>query len=291
MAQRNSAEPVRPIFRITRVGPTLASDIEFQATKNKKWTCEEHRAFLEGIKRYGKEWKEIQRMVKTRTRPQIRTHAQNFCIKVEKLADHIDPIQFIKEKPIGFFLSEEFQNGNRRVDASELMVKKPPLAGGDERKAARSGSKDKEFEGQDCGKESEKCSDLKGPCEESKDRHDRIHHSQQSSTHPRMEASPLLNTMKPQKGNMPTVQPLEQSLPCVSEKTHQYRLLMQQLAEIQERAESEYNSVKDILHSDKEFEKYWNTIHKASTSLRNMVNDLAYMHMYRLDRPFGDYST
>eukprot|EP00826_Nyctotherus_ovalis_P057654 TRINITY_DN7891_c0_g1_i4.p1 TRINITY_DN7891_c0_g1~~TRINITY_DN7891_c0_g1_i4.p1 ORF type:complete len:241 (-),score=23.45 TRINITY_DN7891_c0_g1_i4:86-808(-) len=215
-------------------------------------------------------------------RDRIRTHAQNFCIKIEKLADYIDPIKFIKEKPTDFFLSKEFQNG--------LIVKKPPSVGGHEGKAARSGSKKRESERRDCGKESEKCNDLKGSCEESKDRHDKIHHLR-PSTHPRTKTNSLFNIVEPQKKSMPTVQPLEQSLSCISEKAYQYYLLMQQLTEIQERVESEYSSVKGILCSDKEFEKYWNAIHKASTSLKNMVNDLAYMHMYKLDKPFGDHST
>ena len=41
-----------------------------------RWTSEEHRLFLEGIMIYGKNWKKIQPLIKTRTLIQIRTHAQ-----------------------------------------------------------------------------------------------------------------------------------------------------------------------------------------------------------------------
>jgi SHAQKYF class myb-like DNA-binding protein len=41
-----------------------------------RWTAEEHRLFLEGIMLYGKDWKKMQPLIKTRTLVQIRTHAQ-----------------------------------------------------------------------------------------------------------------------------------------------------------------------------------------------------------------------
>ena len=41
-----------------------------------RWTADEHRLFLEGIMLYGKDWKKMQAIIKTRTLVQIRTHAQ-----------------------------------------------------------------------------------------------------------------------------------------------------------------------------------------------------------------------
>jgi SHAQKYF class myb-like DNA-binding protein len=41
-----------------------------------RWTGEEHRLFLEGIMLYGKDWKRMQPLIKTRSLVQIRTHAQ-----------------------------------------------------------------------------------------------------------------------------------------------------------------------------------------------------------------------
>lgn len=40
--------------------------------------------FLEGLETYGKEWKKIADMIKTRTVVQIRTHAQKYFQKVAK---------------------------------------------------------------------------------------------------------------------------------------------------------------------------------------------------------------
>ena len=41
-----------------------------------RWTPEEHRLFLEGVLRFGRDWKKIQQLIRTRTLVQIRTHAQ-----------------------------------------------------------------------------------------------------------------------------------------------------------------------------------------------------------------------
>ena len=43
-----------------------------------RWSKEEHQLFVEGIKRYGKNWKAIEKHLKTRSRSQIRSHAQKF---------------------------------------------------------------------------------------------------------------------------------------------------------------------------------------------------------------------
>ena len=47
-----------------------------------RWTPEEHRLFLEGILRFGRDWKKIQQLIRTRTLVQIRTHAQKVFKKV-----------------------------------------------------------------------------------------------------------------------------------------------------------------------------------------------------------------
>lgn len=49
-----------------------------------RWTRQEHELFLEALKKYGKEWKKVASMVKTRTVVQTRTHAQKYFQKVTK---------------------------------------------------------------------------------------------------------------------------------------------------------------------------------------------------------------
>ena len=43
---------------------------------DRRWTVEEHARFLEGIMRFGKDWKRVHTLVKTRSLTQLRTHAQ-----------------------------------------------------------------------------------------------------------------------------------------------------------------------------------------------------------------------
>ena len=43
-----------------------------------RWSNEEHNKFIEGILKYGNEWKKVQSIIKTRTSTQARSHAQKF---------------------------------------------------------------------------------------------------------------------------------------------------------------------------------------------------------------------
>lgn len=47
-----------------------------------RWMPEEHRLFLEGIMLYGKDWKKMQPLIKSRSLVQIRTHAQKVFKKI-----------------------------------------------------------------------------------------------------------------------------------------------------------------------------------------------------------------
>lgn len=49
--------------------------------KGGRWTSEEHAAFLEGIRLYGKDWRSVAQVVMTRSAVQTRTHAQKYLLK------------------------------------------------------------------------------------------------------------------------------------------------------------------------------------------------------------------
>jgi SHAQKYF class myb-like DNA-binding protein len=49
-----------------------------------RWTDKEQAAFITGLKKFGRNWKDVQGLIKTRTLTQIRTHAQKFFRKVKK---------------------------------------------------------------------------------------------------------------------------------------------------------------------------------------------------------------
>lgn len=55
-----------------------------ESTNGGRWSTEEHRLFLEGLALYGKEWKKIEEIIKTRDSAQIRSHAQKFFLRMTK---------------------------------------------------------------------------------------------------------------------------------------------------------------------------------------------------------------
>ena len=91
-------------FSITKPNPLLekklkkAKDLKAKhkrnanASANKKecsfetgrWKLDEHQRFVEAIIKYGNDWKQVQKCVKTRSSTQARSHAQKFFIKIKK---------------------------------------------------------------------------------------------------------------------------------------------------------------------------------------------------------------
>lgn len=52
-----------------------------------RWTDDEHQAFLQGLHRYGREWKKVASHIPTRTSAQVRSHAQKYFAKLQKEED------------------------------------------------------------------------------------------------------------------------------------------------------------------------------------------------------------
>lgn len=66
------------------------------STKVGRWTPEEKQKFVEALKLYGKDWKNVEKFIGTRSGAQIRSHAQKFFINIEKTRG-IDIDDYIKE--------------------------------------------------------------------------------------------------------------------------------------------------------------------------------------------------
>jgi len=57
---------------------------KFSSRSAGRWTKEEHQKFVEGLRKYGKNWKEVEAFVGTRNGAQIRSHAQKFFNRLER---------------------------------------------------------------------------------------------------------------------------------------------------------------------------------------------------------------
>lgn len=81
----------QPIYKVSQFGTIERPKTEVCETKDipkaadkfakGRWTKEEHETFLEGLKKLGKNWREISEVIGTRSPVQVRTHAQKFFLK------------------------------------------------------------------------------------------------------------------------------------------------------------------------------------------------------------------
>ena len=78
-----------------------------------RWNEEEHQKFIEGILEYGNEWKSVQKIVKTRSSTQARSHAQKFVLSIKKLMEKKNFES--KENLIDFILQKYIIKNNRVI--------------------------------------------------------------------------------------------------------------------------------------------------------------------------------
>ena len=66
--------------------PEFLEDFEksSQGRTSGRWSKEEHHRFIEGLTKFGKNWKKVEEHIGTRTGAQIRSHAQKFFIRLTK---------------------------------------------------------------------------------------------------------------------------------------------------------------------------------------------------------------
>lgn len=67
--------------------------------KSGRWTQSEHAVFVDGLRKYGKDWKEISKLLSTRTSIQIRTHAQKYFLKYPEEAKRFNSNKAKRNNP------------------------------------------------------------------------------------------------------------------------------------------------------------------------------------------------
>jgi SHAQKYF class myb-like DNA-binding protein len=68
----------------TLLGKHKESASEYAKRSSGRWTKEEHQRFIDGIRKFGKNWKQVEDYIGTRTGAQIRSHAQKFFNRLER---------------------------------------------------------------------------------------------------------------------------------------------------------------------------------------------------------------
>ena len=83
LSDRQSQSP----YPTSRCGETFSQDGFARANRvpqHGRWTEAEHKRFLEGLRKYNKDWRMIEEHIGTRTCSQIRSHAQKFFMRLQK---------------------------------------------------------------------------------------------------------------------------------------------------------------------------------------------------------------
>lgn len=71
-----------------------------QTKQRENWSDEDHQKFIEALKLFDRDWKQLEKHIGTKTIPQIRSHAQKYFLKVQKSGSgaHVPPPRIPKRK-------------------------------------------------------------------------------------------------------------------------------------------------------------------------------------------------
>jgi SHAQKYF class myb-like DNA-binding protein len=79
-----------------------------------RWNPQEHATFLQGLTRYGRDWKQIARLLESRTPMQVRSHAQKFFAKQQQ--------QQSQQESQTMGVDDEYYQDETTTDAKERML-------------------------------------------------------------------------------------------------------------------------------------------------------------------------
>lgn len=83
-----------------------------------RWTSEEHKKFIEALKKYGKQWKKVEEYIQTRSGAQIRSHAQKYFLKIQKEYPDQDSFEVFQTKTPEFLETTIFMKKKDSDDMS-----------------------------------------------------------------------------------------------------------------------------------------------------------------------------
>jgi len=91
-----------------------------------RWTSEEHKKFVEALKKFGKQWKKVEEYIQTRSGAQIRSHAQKYFLKIQKEYPDQDPYEIFKNNSPEFledaiYMKNRGESEERESSSSHLI--------------------------------------------------------------------------------------------------------------------------------------------------------------------------
>ena len=93
-----------------------------------RWSIEEHKRFIRGIVKYGKNWERVKNEVQTRSDIQIRSHAQKFYKKLKKCKNEQLGIDFTLDTINNFKdMIEHVNSVNNNYDMKKIFLFLPGL--------------------------------------------------------------------------------------------------------------------------------------------------------------------
>ena len=89
-----------------------------------RWSVEEHTKFIEGLVEFGKNWKDVQNYVGSRTTAQARSHAQKFFLKLKMIKNSILNIDFTNNniKNLSDVIEEIKQKNENNEDEKKFII-------------------------------------------------------------------------------------------------------------------------------------------------------------------------
>lgn len=74
---------------LVNVGYNILKEHKYMSNKidkkvNGRWSKAEQNRFMQGLAKFGRNWVEVQKVVKTRTLTQVRSHAQKVFLKMSE---------------------------------------------------------------------------------------------------------------------------------------------------------------------------------------------------------------
>jgi len=90
-----------------------------------RWSKKEHQIFLEGLEKYGKNWKKIQDCVGTRSSTQARSHAQKYLTKLNRAKNAMSGRNSVQPKPLAEPRQKDLTVGTQSITPFVSPMYKP----------------------------------------------------------------------------------------------------------------------------------------------------------------------